>query len=638
MHQGVNPVTSLEEAARQKWIDAQRIVGASPARGEAWGQYALQWIQNDDWGLARLALDQQLLYSPNDVSAWLRSALLWSHMGNSDEAEAAYREVLERDPHQIIALNNLGTLLMQAYRYSEAVTYFKRAWTRNPEDTQVLFNLAHGYSRDGDMEQAQRVYGELSLRCTENPRVEWGRLYASPVVYRTEQEIEDVRSRWLTTLGELDGMITRSSEPVAWVSGLLSAFYMHYSCAFDREIQGAYGGVVHRLMCRAAPESSRPLYRKNTAGRRIRVGVVSTYLRKHTVSKLFQGWFKQIDPKRFALYGYQLSEQCDGVTDQLNEVFTSFEACDLTDWLTVAQRIKDADLDVIIYPEVGMDADTLKMAALRLAPLQCMAWGHPVTSGLPTIDVFLSSELMEPVDGASHYFERVVRLPGLGICYDRPQTPPKGDILKRLGLAEGTLYLCCQSLNKYLPRHDWVWPEIAAQVPDAQFVFLKLPGAESTRRFEARLAVAFASKGIDWTDHCTILPRLSERNYLRLNGAADVYLDSLSWSGGNTSLEALAYDLPVVACTGRTMRERHTAAMLNLLELDEWVAESPEQFVALAVQLGQSPALRERVRQHVRTRSPRLFGTKDAVRALEQFMEREVGVGAPQRLRISGGH
>ena len=70
-----------------------------------------------------------------------------------------------------------------------------------------------------------------------------------------------------------------------------------------------------------------------------------------------------------------------------------------------------------------MDPLMTQLAALRLAPIQCVTWGHPVTSGLPTVDYFLSSELMEPKDGQDHYSERLIRLPGIGVCYAKPVIP-----------------------------------------------------------------------------------------------------------------------------------------------------------------------------------------------------------------------
>ncbi len=103
---------------------------------------------------------------------------------------------------------------------------------------------------------------------------------------------------------------------------------------------------------------------------------------------------------------------------------------------------------VLIYPEVGMEPSVVRLAATRLAAVQCVAWGHPVTTGLPTMDYFLSSALMEPADGDHHYSETLIRLPNLSIAY-RPPELPAGRTLQRgaFGLAaDDVVYICCQSL------------------------------------------------------------------------------------------------------------------------------------------------------------------------------------------------
>src|SRR6185503_5187249 len=113
-----------------------------------------------------------------------------------------------------------------------------------------------------------------------------------------------------------------------------------------------------------------------------------------------------------------------------------------------------ADLPhVIIYPEIGIDSTAAQLAKLRLAPVQCTSWGHPTTSGYPTIDYFLSAERMEPVDGVQHYTEKLVLLPDLSIFYEPPEIQPLVMSRKELGLQpEACVYWCCQSPFKYLPQ------------------------------------------------------------------------------------------------------------------------------------------------------------------------------------------
>jgi len=61
-----------------------------------------------------------------------------------------------------------------------------------------------------------------------------------------------------------------------------------------------------------------------------------------------------------------------------------------------------------------------------------------------------------------------------------------------------------------------------------------------------------------------------------------VFLDSIGWSGFNTTLDALANDLPIVTLRRGLMRDRHTSAMLDRMGLTAIVCKSIEEYVAFA--------------------------------------------------------
>ena len=142
-----------------------------------------------------------------------------------------------------------------------------------------------------------------------------------------------------------------------------------------------------------------------------------------------------------------------------------------------------------------MDPVSAQLAAQRLASVQCNSWGHPDTSGFPTLDYYLSSDLMEPGNGQEHYTERLVRLPNLSIYYDEPAAPAVTLRREDLGLrAEATVYWCGQSLFKYLPQYDEVFPRIAREVGDCQFVFVQYQrGTHVGELFRERLEKSFTS-------------------------------------------------------------------------------------------------------------------------------------------------
>jgi predicted O-linked N-acetylglucosamine transferase (SPINDLY family) len=287
------------------------------------------------------------------------------------------------------------------------------------------------------------------------------------------------------------------------------------------------------------------------------------------------------------------------------------------------EQIRADRLHLLLIPGIGMDDMTLRLAALRLAPVQATSWGHPDTTGLPTIDDYLSSALMEPPEGDRHYTERLIRLPNLSIWYEPPEVAPERVTRAEIGVPEdAVLYWCCQSLYKYLPRYDDVFPRIAAAVPKARFVFIKYPhGEKVTALFRERLRLAFAKSGGDAERHCVFLPPMSAARFAAVGGLADVFLDSLGWSGCNSTLEALASDLPVVTMAGELMRGRHSAAILTLLEMPELIAADAEAYVARAVELGLGPERRRTLRERIARCKHRLYRDAAAIDGLAAYLE-----------------
>jgi predicted O-linked N-acetylglucosamine transferase (SPINDLY family) len=330
-----------------------------------------------------------------------------------------------------------------------------------------------------------------------------------------------------------------------------------------------------------------------------------------------------MDRSRFRLFGYHTSHTEDGETEVARRSFDQFS--DKLPFNELCTTILGDRLDVLIYPGLGMDQDTWQMAALRLAPIQCTSWGHPITSGLPTIDYFLSSDLMEPENAAEHYCETLVRLPNLSIHYTKPDA--KSLVLRRedFGLAaDAVVYFCPQSLQKYLPQNDALLIEIARRVPSAKFVFLANGPSAVSAFLMDRLHRAFAQANLIGTDHLLLIAALDSDQFQAMSQIVDVLLDTPDWSGCNSSLELLAHGLPVVTLPGEFMRGRHTMAILRMMAMEELIANTPEAYVDLAVRLGSEPVWRKALQARIQASYPQACGDMAAVRGLEQFLESAV--------------
>jgi protein O-GlcNAc transferase len=293
----------------------------------------------------------------------------------------------------------------------------------------------------------------------------------------------------------------------------------------------------------------------------------------------------------------------------------------------MAARIRADAQDILLFPELGMDSRTFLLAALRLAPVQCAGWGHPVTTGLANVDYFLSCETMEPPHAQAHYSERLVTLPGIGTHYRQPAVPVDGS-RSRFGLPQDrTLYLFPHALFKVHPDNDAVLARILANDAAAMLVLCGDRCAEVTTRYLERLDAVLAGHGLLPEQRRIVLPPLAHDDYLRLNRVCDLMLDSLYWSGGNTSLDALAAGLPVVTLPGELMRSRQSMAMLTLCGLDQLVAVDVDDYVRIAQQLGHDAELRAALRQRLLQSLHRVFARDEPIESLQSFLVASVQGG-----------
>jgi predicted O-linked N-acetylglucosamine transferase (SPINDLY family) len=415
------------------------------------------------------------------------------------------------------------------------------------------------------------------------------------------------------------------------LAGFAQPFFLTYQGKNDRELQAMYGDLMVRIQAACFPEwDKKPQMTPVKSGEPIRVGILSGFFYRHSVWKIpIKGWVENLNRKEFQLYGYHTGWTDDDQTEIAKKSFYRFteKLPTMEDWL---KRITDDKLHVLIIPEIGMDYMTPRLAAFRLAPVQCASLGHPDTTGFPTIDYYLSSDLMEPENGQDHYCEKLVRLPNLSIYYEPLDTPTVLVNRAHFGLRDDLpLFICTQSLFKYLPQYDEVFPRIAIETGACQFAFL---GNEksSTRGelFLRRLEAAFSRFSLRMEDFVKMLPSLDTAHYHALNQLADVFLNSMGWSGFNTTMEALACNLPVVNMPDDLMRGRHTHAILKMMDLSETESRNMDEYVAIAARLAKEPAWRKEISEKIARNRHMIYRDMECIRGLEDFIRQAVAQAA----------
>ena len=355
------------------------------------------------------------------------------------------------------------------------------------------------------------------------------------------------------------------------------------------------------------------------------MGFVGTIFRDCTAGRYFERWITGLDAGRFERFVYHVGAVADDFTTRIASSSEHF-AVARGGLREIAKAILADDLDVLVHPEVGMASVSYPLAAMRLAPVQAAGWGHPVTTGSDTIDYYFTCAEMEPPDGAAHYVESLVRLPGLGVSYSMPAPPPPGTRAE-VGLpGDRHIYLCAQSLFKVHPEMDELLAGIAAADDRAVLLFFQAPARRVTEAFAARIQQALARRGVPPRGQVKFLPRMEGSYFRRVLALADVVLDTPRWSGGNTSIDAFAAGVPVVTLPGRFMRGRQTLGMLRLMGLEQLVAPDADEYVRIALEIARHPARNAALREAIAARRGVLFDRPEPLQAFAAALLR-IGAG-----------
>ena len=558
----------------------------------------------------------------NPAPIYYTFAQQYYQRGKYNEAIQFFQNYLNLQPGEVELYSTLSDCYHQIHQPQEAIKVLQTGTKVHPTSGKLHFSLILKLLRQGETEaaisQAETAFNHLPNDYT----FKLLKHLIVPMIYQNSESISYYRKRFeqeLQTLINTTRLETpEERESAFWGLSRWTNFYLAYQAHNVVESQKNYGNLVHNIMAANYPNWVQPLAMPKVE-QKIRVGYVSHYLHSYSGTLWLTGWLRFCNHDNFEVHCYYTGNYPDPITQKFREYSDVFYHIP-GNFAAVCKQIINDKLHILVYPEIGMDAPTMQMAALRLAPIQCTAWGHPVTTGLPTIDYFLSSQLMEPENAQEHYSETLVRLPNIGVAYPKPKDIP--NVTKSRSdfniPEDAVLYFCCQAPFKYLPQYDYILPEIARRVPNAKFLFLR--GTILIPRLER----AFAATGLKHENYCIHLRVPERRDYLMLNLLSDVFLDAFTWSGGNTSLEAIACNLPIVTCPGEFMRGRHADSFLKLLGVTDTIAQNEAEYIEIAVKLGLDSAWRQDISQRMSQRQYNLFDDETCVKALEEFYQQVV--------------
>ena len=478
----------------------------------------------------------------------------------------------------------------------------------------ALLELAIAENAGGDYAKARELLGEARKLAPKNERLRWNAAFLLPTLMHdndaTAQALRhfeaaliefEARTDWHKISAEklLEAVLTTSSFDLAYLPGDTLPLQKRFAHLIS-EIVNRHVMPRSEVKSQAGPAEAQL---EQSAPRKRRIGVISSYLREHTVMRYFAGFITALCAQAdVEVWIWYTGAQLDAQSHALKNVAHRFQHVHAGVQTTIAE-ILNVDLDVMIFPDVGMDSQQQVFAAWRLARVQVALYGHPISTGMTQIDVYFSAAALEPQHAQDDYSERLVLLPELGAALAAPEfVPARVNCAADIGRA--AKLLCVQNLAKLTPEFDLAIAGILANSNATLMLIDRQPALSA--RYLTRLHKALLTHSIQF-ERIELIPACAYSDFMQLLADADLALDSPWFSGGASSIDTLSAGTPILSWDSRFARGRQTSGMLQLLGLNELVASNNDDFVAKALAIISDPGRQMRLRVQITENSHRLF-------------------------------
>jgi predicted O-linked N-acetylglucosamine transferase (SPINDLY family) len=548
-------------------------------------------------------------------------------IGENKEAIHYLHWCLDQQPTCGVTWANLAKIYSGDNTIDKAIDAHYKAleYSTNKRDIRHLeLSLVSLLKKVGDEENFQKRYQKLIDEHPTYGMILEQALYL-PNIYQNQQEVIDYRNRYIQNLMALlqDAPEMPNLHNEVCVS---LTFLLAYHGESDKDLMQALGHLIHNGY-KPAPLQPRP---KRVVGQKIRVGIISRFWsRNHTIGKLYTGIFENLNPDEFEVVMFHVvpnfhPNSHKGWVQQGN-VFKAY--LPEQDRPLSTAILKKAELDILFYTDIGMDTMTYFQAFERVAPAQCVTFGHPSTSGIPNMDYFFSCKHMESENARDYYTEELIQLDTVPTYYEKPVLDRTYD-KAYFGYDESkNHYICPQSLFKMHPDIDEIFKGILEKDPDGILVML----AGQTEAWKDQLTERFERTiGKELMERIVWQGRVTRKDFVGMMSVCEVMLDPIHFGGGNTSYEALAFGTPVVTCPGLYLKSKITEAAYHMMGYTELITDSYQAFVDKAVEIGTNPAKRMEVSQMILDRCDVLYENDNTIREIEEQFKRMVAVAESQ--------
>ena len=455
-------------------------------------------------------------------------------------------------------------LLINRYQYITAIKLLEKLQTA---ESFYLLGLSH-LSLGNDSKS--KSYFDESIKFKNN-QINFLNLNTFPRVYRKSSDIKYFRNKFENLIYEINLSIKNNKLTIEDKKNIITSktnFNLAYQQKNDIELNKKYFNLLNNIF----KKNEIPKLKYN----RDKILFVSGFFFKHTVSKLFFNFIKEFSKvKKLKVSLLHISDKEDDWTYMYRDLDVKFYK--ITNIQKVFKFLDEENFGSVLFLDHSMNNISQALINNKFAKNYFVFFGHPITTGSKNMDYFISSNLMDK-GNQNHYSEKLILLDGIGFNY-KIDNKLKDINISATTVKENSFYIP-QGIFKFLPKYDYLFGEILDNDKQATISFIKDKDPYLNDKFINRLKrVKKINKNFD---RLIFIEGMSQVSFYKKLASHKIILDTVGWSGGNTSMEALYLNKPIVTLQGKTLRANTTAAMLKQINLDILIAKDYKEYIFLA--------------------------------------------------------
>lgn len=601
----------------------------------AWGNIGNLLKENGKLQEALDAYNRVLSHDPNNPMALDAVADIKWQEGNLTEAVSLLRRALEISPNDYRMLANLGFLLCEDGQYDQAVEVCRKSIAINPEYPDAYGNIAPALKEQGQLDQALAAtlkaielkpdhadaHMNLGGILKEQGQIEQSndsyakafhlrRTYATACsallrfseIYADRHDIEHQSHQYLRNLRSIFIESNDINNDDRFMDFSLFMLTYHNN-SNEKEFMENVAAIVRpkiEVKRNTDTSHSQGAAKSLPNSASLRIGFYFDNVSKQHV--IFRHYYNVVRSCRsndidvVIIKGPSAAAQDDR---ELRQISTKTIQLPNNIRNSVA-LLESENLDILVYTEIFSSPTPYVLAYNRLAPIQVALPGNSMTTGLETIDYFISSRLTEPDDADQHYTERLIRLSGILTAITTSGSESTRKSRKQHGLPDNARLIgLTHNPIKYHPDWDQILERIASANPKAIFIVSQSKSKQANAEIRSR----WTKSAPTLLKNCMFIAKTNFEDYMSLLANLDLLLDPLYKGCGTTTFDAFSVGTPIVTMPSSRSRGRLVFSLYKAMGIQgPPIAYAPDEYVSICTFLLSSPGTLANLRQIIKVR------------------------------------